>query len=85
MKTKFEIMRANRVARPAAAALLLPIVPTMTIDGVEYVEANADDGNSCRGCAFDLDVVGCRDCRISARDAFGGLCGSHRVIYIKAA
>jgi hypothetical protein len=90
MKTKFEIMRANRVARPASAALLLPlvpivpIVPTMTIDGVEYEEADDLNGN-CSGCAFDGKKASCFDACTSARGAFGGQCGQRDVVYIKAA
>jgi hypothetical protein len=84
MRTKFEIMRANRVARPAVAVLLLPIVPTMTIDGVEYEEATPTDGY-CFGCAFYVNKAGCLGSGTFARGAFGGDCINHGVIYIKAA
>lgn len=60
-------------------------VPTMTIDGVEYVEApETVDANACSGCAF----AGMRDCdkpRRIASHCFGNFCDERHVIYIRKA
>ena len=84
MKTKFEIMRANRVARPAPTTKPAQSVPAMTIDGVKYAEA-ADPLSDCSGCVFDGDANGCVTARRNASAAFGDDCANRRAIYIKAA
>lgn len=55
--------------------------PTMTIDGVEYVEE--PERNVCEGCAFTRG-----DCENEVSDeqqceAFGGNCIDRRVIYLR--
>lgn len=89
MKTKFELMRANRervLKVPASFPALpeAPEVPYMEIDGVKYVEApEPKRENTCQGCAFD--AVDCYPARHGASVAFGASCYHRRAIYIKAA
>lgn len=61
--------------------------PTMTIDGVEYVEAPQPlFGNFCAGCAFEEDKRLCSRALGGgyATEAFGGRCTLRDVIYIRA-
>jgi len=58
--------------------------PTMTIDGVEYVEA--PETAWCLGCAFEKRSCYVNDKRgKAARAAFGGSCSDRRVIYLRKA
>jgi hypothetical protein len=54
---------------------------TMTVEGVQYVEAPLI--KACDGCAF-YRRDSCLDIGHAAREAFGESCGSRRVIYIHA-
>ena len=67
--------------------------PTMTIDGVEYVEAapqetGPDWDNVCSQCALGQPgmLAQCADALHGAADAaFGGDCAERDVIYIRKA
>ena len=81
-----QLMRFN--AEPETIALPVrdmsePKGPSMTIEGVEYVEAPATC--ACDGCAFSRDAKACSVRYWPARDTFGGGCDSRRVIYIRKA
>jgi hypothetical protein len=56
--------------------------PTMTVEGVEYVEAPEREG--CFECQFYSSKVSCYTVNLAARKAFGGNCGRRKVIYLKA-
>jgi hypothetical protein len=71
-------------AQPAAE-----FVPSMTINGVEYVERPEPMGDDwCIGCAFDNDPTNCLDAGgrkgVGFR-VFGGGCADRGVIYIRKA
>ncbi len=89
MKTKFELMRANRgrvLKVPASFPALpeTPAVPYMEIDGVKYVEApEPNDEDRCLGCCWEFSP--CAFITDKAWRVFGADCVSRRVIYIKAA
>lgn len=68
------------IYKPQAA----PAVPTMVIDGVQYVE-EPDSGRGCVGCAFKGDVDGCMDAEKAGIEAFGDDCQARDVIYIRKA
>jgi len=64
--------------------------PTMTIDGVEYVEATPqqtgpDWDDVCSQCEFDDDGGACMVAYERAQFAFGGDCCERGVIYIRKA
>lgn len=71
------------------------MTPTMTINGVEYVEAKPqktgpDWDDVCSQCALDprefrgdIDDSPCYRAYESSRVAFGGDCIERRVIYIR--
>lgn len=68
--------------------------PTMTIDGVEYVEATPQDcgkggwDHICAQCALGQPgmLARCADALHGAADAaFGGVCAERDVIYIRKA
>lgn len=65
-----------------------PKPPTMTVDGVDYVEAPPHDPMSCAGCAFRNSARRCfwADDAVSAfaKPVFGGDCSDRNVIYLKA-
>lgn len=95
--TKYENMRMNRAAAecraahgPAGAAIpALPDKPaaeptkppTMTVDGVEYIEKPSW---GCPGCINHSRDGFCGLFGDVAKVAFGGTCDERAVIYVKA-
>lgn len=58
-------------------------VPSVTIDGVEYVEA--PESNGCRGCVFTWGNCQKEVSDKQLCDAFGAPCYDRKVIYIRKA
>lgn len=78
-------MRFN--AEPETIALPVrdmsePKGPSMTIEGVEYVEA--PETHVCEGCAFNCRLS-CSDVYEDACRVFGDGCATRSVIYIRKA
>ena len=83
MKTKFEIMRANRLSMPIRIEWI-PAKPSMRVGGELVIEADSPIRGSCEGCYFEPDTL---SCKVAVRDsvyAFGDWCHPHNAIYIKA-
>ncbi len=55
---------------------------TMTVDGVEYVEAPERRG--CNGCAFEHGDMRCVKANVRTSLDRIGVCSDRRVIYIRA-
>lgn len=60
-----------------------PAVPTMVIDGVEYVEA--PETSWCSGCAFKGEEDSCFGAEKKSISIFGDDCRQRSVIYIRKA
>lgn len=60
-----------------------PAVPTMVIDGVQYVEE--PETSWCSGCAFKGEEDSCFGAEKKSISIFGGTCEQRSVIYIRKA
>jgi len=60
-----------------------PAVPTMVIDGSEYVEQAGM--RTCNGCAFEDNADRCETADKLSSDFFGANCDARSVIYIRKA
>lgn len=60
-------------------------VPSMVIEGVEYVEA-PEHNSSCQGCVFEhCSAYQCMDIQEEAERVLSASCSDRRVIYIRKA
>lgn len=59
-------------------------VPSMTVNGIEVVEAPEGSKDCCGGCRFSNDVRFCRKAWHLGKQVFGNTCADRRVIYVEA-
>ena len=82
---RFRAEPAEFVGVDNSAAFAPAPVPSMVIEGVEYVEA-PEHNSSCQGCVFEhCSAYQCMDIQEEAERVLSASCSDRRVIYIRKA